>query len=103
MERLADENRDRATRRFIVSDDPDEVVDRIAPYVELGFDELVFHAPGDDQARFLEQFAARRAAAAARRLLGGPKPWPRPPHPHRPRSTPPTSCASTRCWTTRRS
>ena len=27
------------------------------PYVELGFDELIFHAPGDDQARFLEQFA----------------------------------------------
>jgi coenzyme F420-dependent glucose-6-phosphate dehydrogenase len=57
MERLADANRDRASSRFIVSDDPDEVVERIAPYVELGFDELVFHAPGDDQARFLEQFA----------------------------------------------
>jgi coenzyme F420-dependent glucose-6-phosphate dehydrogenase len=57
MERLADENRERASTRFIVSDDPDEVVERIAPYVELGFDELVFHAPGDDQARFLEQFA----------------------------------------------
>jgi coenzyme F420-dependent glucose-6-phosphate dehydrogenase len=57
MERLADEHRDRASTRFIVSDDPDEVVERIAPYVELGFDELVFHAPGDDQARFLEQFA----------------------------------------------
>jgi coenzyme F420-dependent glucose-6-phosphate dehydrogenase len=57
MERLADENRERASTRFIVTDDPDEVVERIAPYVELGFDELVFHAPGDDQARFLEQFA----------------------------------------------
>jgi coenzyme F420-dependent glucose-6-phosphate dehydrogenase len=57
MERLADENRERASTRFIVSDDPDEIVERIAPYVELGFDELVFHAPGDDQARFLEQFA----------------------------------------------
>jgi coenzyme F420-dependent glucose-6-phosphate dehydrogenase len=57
MERLADANRDRASTRFIVSDDPDEVVERIAPYVELGFDELVFHAPGADQARFLEQFA----------------------------------------------
>ena len=50
-------NHDRASSRFIVSDDPDEVVERIAPYVELGFDELVFHFPGDDQARFLEQFA----------------------------------------------
>jgi coenzyme F420-dependent glucose-6-phosphate dehydrogenase len=57
MERLADANSERASSRFIVSDDPDEVVERIAPYVELGFDELVFHAPGDDQARFLEQFA----------------------------------------------
>jgi coenzyme F420-dependent glucose-6-phosphate dehydrogenase len=57
MERLADANRERASSRFIVSDDPDEVVERIAPYVELGFDELIFHAPGDDQARFLEQFA----------------------------------------------
>jgi coenzyme F420-dependent glucose-6-phosphate dehydrogenase len=57
MERLADENRERASTRFIVSDDPDEVAERIAPYVELGFDELIFHAPGDDQARFLEQFA----------------------------------------------
>ena len=56
MERLADEHRDRASTRFIVSDDPDEVVERIAPYVELGFDELIFHAPGADQARFLEQF-----------------------------------------------
>ena len=58
MERLADENVDRAHTRFIVSDDPDEVVERIAPYVELGFGELVFHAPGDDQERFLDQFAA---------------------------------------------
>jgi coenzyme F420-dependent glucose-6-phosphate dehydrogenase len=57
MERLADAHRERASTRFIVSDDPDEVVERIARYVELGFDELVFHAPGDDQARFLEQFA----------------------------------------------
>jgi coenzyme F420-dependent glucose-6-phosphate dehydrogenase len=56
MERLADANRHRASSRFIVSDDPDEVVERIRPYVELGFDELIFHAPGADQARFLEQF-----------------------------------------------
>jgi coenzyme F420-dependent glucose-6-phosphate dehydrogenase len=57
MERLADANRDRASTRFIVSDDPEEVVERIRPYVDLGFDELIFHAPGNDQARFLEQFA----------------------------------------------
>jgi coenzyme F420-dependent glucose-6-phosphate dehydrogenase len=55
MERLADENIDRAPTRFIVSDDPEEVVERIAAYVELGFEELVLHAPGGDQERFLHQ------------------------------------------------
>jgi coenzyme F420-dependent glucose-6-phosphate dehydrogenase len=58
MERLADAAADRAHSRFIVSNDPDEVVERIAPYVEVGFDHLVFHAPGADQSRFLEQFTA---------------------------------------------
>ncbi len=58
MERLADENPDIAQKRFIVSNDPDEVVDRIGDYVALGFDQLVFHAPGEDQRRFLEQFSA---------------------------------------------
>jgi coenzyme F420-dependent glucose-6-phosphate dehydrogenase len=56
MERLADANQEKASSRFIVSRDPDEVVERIAPYVELGFEELVFHFPGDDQGRALEQF-----------------------------------------------
>jgi coenzyme F420-dependent glucose-6-phosphate dehydrogenase len=58
MERLADENPDIGQSRFIVSNDPDEVVERIGDYVALGFDQLVFHAPGDDQRRFLDQFAA---------------------------------------------
>jgi coenzyme F420-dependent glucose-6-phosphate dehydrogenase len=57
LERLADADPDRSTSRFIVSTDPDEVVERIAPYVELGFSELVFHGPGPDQSRFLELFA----------------------------------------------
>jgi coenzyme F420-dependent glucose-6-phosphate dehydrogenase len=56
MERLADANKERASTRFIVSDDADEIVERIAPYVELGFEELVFHFPGEDQGRTLEQF-----------------------------------------------
>jgi coenzyme F420-dependent glucose-6-phosphate dehydrogenase len=56
MERLADAAADRAHTRFIVSNDPDEVVEKIAWYVGLGFDELVFHAPGEDQSRFLDQF-----------------------------------------------
>lgn len=58
MERLADAALDRAHTRFIVSDDPEECVERIRPYAELGFNHLVFHAPGSDQSRFLEQFAA---------------------------------------------
>jgi coenzyme F420-dependent glucose-6-phosphate dehydrogenase len=57
LERLADADPDRSTSRFIVSTDPDEVVERIAPYVELGFSELVFHGPGRDQGRFLELFS----------------------------------------------
>jgi coenzyme F420-dependent glucose-6-phosphate dehydrogenase len=58
MEQAADKILDRAPSRFITSDDPDEVVEKIAPYVELGFEHLVFHAPGDDQERFLRGFCA---------------------------------------------
>jgi coenzyme F420-dependent glucose-6-phosphate dehydrogenase len=57
MERLADAHADRAASRFIVSDDPDEVCDRVGAYVELGFTELVFHHPGEDQAHAMELFA----------------------------------------------
>ena len=56
MERLADANANRAASRFIVSDDPEEIVAGIRPYLELGFEELILHAPGADQARFLDQF-----------------------------------------------
>jgi coenzyme F420-dependent glucose-6-phosphate dehydrogenase len=58
MERLADENVDKAHTRFIVSNDPEEVVEKIGAYVDLGFDELLLHAPGPDQNRFLDQFGA---------------------------------------------
>jgi coenzyme F420-dependent glucose-6-phosphate dehydrogenase len=58
MERLADANADQAPSRFICSDDPDEVVEKIGMYLDLGFDDLVLHAPGPDQGRFLEQFGA---------------------------------------------
>jgi coenzyme F420-dependent glucose-6-phosphate dehydrogenase len=57
MERLADAAADRAHTRFIVSDDPDEVVEKIKTYVDLGLTELVFHHPGEDQRRALELFA----------------------------------------------
>jgi len=74
LERLADENADRASTRFIVTDDPQEVVERVADYVALGFSNLVFHFPGQDQARALEQFAGdvmplmRERWAAPRRV-----------------------------------
>ncbi len=58
MEEAADKILDRAQTRFIVSDDPDQVVEKIAPYVELGFSHLIFHGPGDDQERFLRGFCA---------------------------------------------
>ncbi len=58
MERLADAAADRAYTRFIVANDPSEVVDRVADYVDLGLEELVFHFPGADQTRALDQFAA---------------------------------------------
>jgi coenzyme F420-dependent glucose-6-phosphate dehydrogenase len=56
MERVANENLHKAHTRFITSNDPEEIVAKIAVYAELGFDELVLHAPGPDQIRFLDQF-----------------------------------------------
>jgi coenzyme F420-dependent glucose-6-phosphate dehydrogenase len=56
MERVADENAHKAHERFIVSSDPDEVIEAIMPYVELGFEDLILHAPGNDQKRFLDEF-----------------------------------------------
>jgi coenzyme F420-dependent glucose-6-phosphate dehydrogenase len=57
MERLADENLEHAPSRFIVSDAPQEIAAGIRHYADLGFEELLLHAPGEDQCRFLDQFA----------------------------------------------
>jgi hypothetical protein len=46
-----------------VSGDPQKIVDGILPYVKLGFNHLVFHAPGPHQARFLDLFAGELAKA----------------------------------------
>jgi coenzyme F420-dependent glucose-6-phosphate dehydrogenase len=60
MERLADALPvERAASRWIVSSDPDQQVEQIRRYVELGFSHLVFHAPGPDQARFLRLYASQ--------------------------------------------
>ena len=49
---------EKAAGRWLISDDPDEHVEQIAEYVRYGFTHLVFHAPGPDQLRFLEQFGS---------------------------------------------
>jgi coenzyme F420-dependent glucose-6-phosphate dehydrogenase len=57
MQRLAQELPiEQAASRWIVSDDPDEHVEKITGYLDLGFRHLVFHAPGHDQERFLELY-----------------------------------------------
>lgn len=70
MQRLADAlTPEQTARRFIVSTDPDEHVEQIQRYIDLGFNHLVFHAPGPDQEKFLRLYGAEilprlRAAAA---------------------------------------
>jgi coenzyme F420-dependent glucose-6-phosphate dehydrogenase len=43
--------------RWIVASDPESAVAAIKPYVDYGFNHLVFHGPGHDQSRFLTSFA----------------------------------------------
>lgn len=69
MERLADAlPLERAASRWIVSDDPEEQVERIGYYVGLGFNHLVFHAPGPDQARFLKLYGEQVLPRLRRRF-----------------------------------
>ena len=57
MERLAAQLPiEKAASRWLVSDDPDEHVDQIRQYVDLGFTHLVFHGPGTDQERFIRAY-----------------------------------------------
>jgi coenzyme F420-dependent glucose-6-phosphate dehydrogenase len=59
MERLADELPiEQVAKRWIVAAKPDEAVEAVEAYVDAGFTNLVFHAPGTDQVRFMDQFAA---------------------------------------------
>ncbi|NYI71790.1 coenzyme F420-dependent glucose-6-phosphate dehydrogenase [Naumannella cuiyingiana] len=69
MERAADALPiEQVAKRWIVASDPDEAVAAIEPYRRIGFNHLVFHAPGNDQRRFLELFA--RDLAPRLRALG---------------------------------
>ncbi len=57
MEKKAASVADQAYRRWLVSNDPDEHIEQMRTYIELGFTHLIFHAPGDDQSRFLQLYA----------------------------------------------
>ena len=59
MERLAKTVEDIAHKRWLVSSDPDEHIEQLRPYLDLGFNHLVFHSPGDGQARFIELYGAQ--------------------------------------------
>ena len=56
LERRGKKIEDQAHRRWLVADDPDEQLEQLRPYLELGFQELVFHSPTNDQDRFLELY-----------------------------------------------
>jgi coenzyme F420-dependent glucose-6-phosphate dehydrogenase len=58
MERAAEQLPiEKIASRWIVTSDPDEVIEQVRPYLDLGLNHLVFHAPGHDQRRFLQQFS----------------------------------------------
>ncbi len=57
MEAAAREAEPIAHRRWMVSSDPDEHVEQIAPYVGYGFDHLVFHFPGEAQEAAIARYA----------------------------------------------
>lgn len=72
MERLAERLPiEQVARRWIVSSDPDDHVALIKTYIDYGFDHLVFHAPGNDQSRFLALYAKEILPRLRR---SGPKP-----------------------------
>ncbi len=57
MERLAKTVEDVAHRRWLVSDDVDEHIEQVKPYIDWGFTHLVFHFPGDDQEAAIKRYA----------------------------------------------
>lgn len=76
MERAADELPiEQVAQRWIVGSDPEDVVRRVAEYTDLGFNHLVFHAPGPDQHRFLTTFA-EQLLPRLRELTPGQPPGP---------------------------
>ena len=47
---------EQVARRWVVASRPEDVVDALRVYTDLGFDHLVIHDPGYDQERFLSTF-----------------------------------------------
>ncbi|TMC13755.1 MAG: glucose-6-phosphate dehydrogenase (coenzyme-F420) [Chloroflexi bacterium] len=56
LERRAKAIEGEAHRRWLVSDNPEQHLEQLGPYLELGFQELIFHSPTDRQERFLELY-----------------------------------------------
>lgn len=48
---------ERIAKRWIVSNEPAEIVSAVKEYTDMGFTHLVVHAPGHDQERFLRTFS----------------------------------------------
>ena len=65
MEVLAKEAEPYAHTRWLVSSDPDEHVEQIAPYIGWGFNHLVFHFPGEAQVEAIDRYAEHDPAEAA--------------------------------------
>jgi coenzyme F420-dependent glucose-6-phosphate dehydrogenase len=65
---------EQVARRWIVASDPDTAMAGIQPYIDAGLTHLVFHAPGADQQRFLDQFT-EDILPHLRRRLDAPDPF----------------------------
>ena len=48
---------EQVAKRWIVASTPEEAMNGLQPYLDAGFTHLVFHHPGHDLRRFLEQFS----------------------------------------------
>ncbi len=58
MEHAADQLPiEQVATRWVVASAPEQVIDALKVYTDLGFDHLVVHGPGHDQERFLTTFA----------------------------------------------
>jgi len=56
MEEAAKEAEPYAHKRWLVSSDPDEHIEQIAPYLGYGFTHLVFHFPGEAQEAAIQRY-----------------------------------------------